>query len=69
MPLIDAGARNKRVSSPSDGRRYVYCDGSNAVPIVRCDNGASGPSRHTTIMAYPIIETDRGTIINFKNRV
>lgn len=51
--LIDVGAGNKRVSGPSDGSGYVYCDGSNGVPLMTCENGASGSNYRATIMTYP----------------
>jgi len=67
--LIDVGAGNKRASGPSDGTGYIYCDGSNGVPLITCDNGASGSSHRATIMTYPIMKTDKGTIIDFKNGI
>ena len=67
--LIDVGAGNKRVSGPSDGTGYVYCDGSKGVPLIQCENGASGSNHRATIMTYPIIKTDKGTIIDFKHGI
>ena len=54
---------------PSDGIGYVYCDGSNGVSLIQCENGASGTNHRATIMTYPILKTDRGTIIDFKNGI
>jgi hypothetical protein len=67
--LIDIAAGNKRIYGPSDGCGYVYCDGSHGVPLIRCENGAGGAGRRATIMTYPIIRTDRGTVIDFKNGI
>ena len=67
--LIDVGAGNKRVFGPSNGTGYVYCDGSNGVALIQCENGASGSNHRATIMTYPIMETDKGTIIDFKNGI
>jgi hypothetical protein len=67
--LIDVEAGNKRVYRPSDGAGYLYCDGSNGVPLISCDNGVSGSNYRATIMTYPIIKTDKGTTIDFKNGV
>jgi len=64
--LIDVDTGNKRVFGPSDGNGYVYCDGSNRVPLIKCDNGMSGSSHRATIMTYPILKTDKGTIIDFR---
>lgn len=66
---IDICAGNKRVFGPSDGSGYIYCDGLKGVPLVRCENGASGSNYRATIMTYPIIKTDKGTMIDFKNGV
>jgi len=67
--LIDVGAGNKGVSRPSDGTGYVYCDGSNGVPLISCENGLKGKDRRATIMTYPIFVTDKGTVIDFKGGV
>lgn len=67
--LIDVGAGNRRIYGPSEGTGYIYCDGSKGVPLILCENGAVGPNHRATIMTYPIIKTDRGTIIDFKNGV
>jgi hypothetical protein len=60
---------SKRVFSPKDGTGYVYCDGTGGVPLITCDNGASGKDYRETIMTYPIFSTDKRTIIDFKNGV
>ena len=67
--LIDVGAGNKRVFGPSDGTGYIYCDGSKGIPLIQCGNGASGSNHRATIMTYPIVKTDKGTIVDFKNGV
>jgi hypothetical protein len=67
--LIDVNAGNKRVCGPSEGTGYVYCDGTDGVPLIECDNGASGADNRKVIMTYPVIKTDRGTIVDYKNGV
>jgi hypothetical protein len=67
--LIDVKAGGKRISKPSEEAGYVYCDGSNGVPLIDFENGASGSNRRATIMTYPIIKTDKGTIIDFKHGI
>ena len=67
--LIDVGAGNKRVFGPADGTGYVYCDGTGGVPLIEFDNGAKGNEYRAVIMTYPIIKTDKGTIIDFKNGI
>lgn len=64
---IDIAAGGKRVYSPKDGTGYVLCDGTGGVPLLCMDNGASGNSRREVIISYPIFQTDKGTIIDFKN--
>lgn len=66
---IDVDGGSKRVCSPADGTGYVYCDGSGGVPLISCDNGASGNDYRAVIMAYPIFKTDKGTVIDFKNGI
>jgi len=67
--LVDVSAGNRRVYGPADGSGYVYCDGSNGVPLIKCENEMSGLSHRATIMTYPIIKTDKGTVIDFKNGI
>jgi hypothetical protein len=67
--LIDIASGNRRVYGPSDGSGYVYCDGSKGVPLIQCENGASGSNHRATIMTYPIFRTDKGTAIDFKNGI
>jgi hypothetical protein len=67
--LIDVGAGNRRVSGPSNGTGYVYCDGSYGVPLLTCDNGLKEPNYRATIMTYPILKADKGTTIDFKNGI
>lgn len=66
---LDADDGGKRVSGPSDGSGYLYCDGSNGIPLISCDNGAGGEDHRATIMTYPIFKTDRGTVIDLKNGI
>ena len=66
---IDVQVGAKRIFSPSDGVGYVYCDGTGGIPLLQCDNGASGSLRRSTIMTYPIFQTDKGTIVDFKNGI
>lgn len=67
--LIDVKAGGRRVYHPEEGAGYIYCDGSNGVPLIKCDNGASGKNHRATIMTYPIFKTSQGTIVDFKNGV
>jgi hypothetical protein len=67
--LIDVDEGNRRVYGPFDGVGYVYCDGSKGVPLIACENGAKGENRRATIMTYPILKTDKGTVIDFKNGI
>ncbi len=66
---VDVDAGNKRVFSPADGTGYVYCDGTGGVPLISLDNNAHGDKFRAVIMSYPIFQTDKGTIIDFKNVV
>ncbi|MBD3347207.1 MAG: DUF362 domain-containing protein [Chitinivibrionales bacterium] len=67
--LIDIKAGGRRVYSPSDGPGYVYCDGTGGNPLLKIDNFQSGDQKRETIMSYPILKTDRGTIIDFKKGI
>ncbi len=64
---IDEGGR--RIFSPQDGNGYIYCDGTGGIPLIKCDNEASGEDLRETIMTYPIFTTDRGTVVDFKNGI
>jgi hypothetical protein len=66
---IDVDSGSKRVYGPADGPGYVYCDGSKGVPLISFDNGIIGEHYRAVIMSYPIFETDKGTIIDFKNGI
>jgi hypothetical protein len=66
---IDVSAGSKRVNSPSEGPGYVYCDGTNGVPLLRCANDAPGSEARKTIMTYPIFSTDSGNLIDFRHGV
>jgi hypothetical protein len=67
--LINVESSGKRVYGPADGPGYVYCDGTGDVPLIEFDNGAQDVSHRSVIMTYPIIKTDNGTIIDFKNGI
>jgi hypothetical protein len=67
--LIDVGAGGRRVFRPQDGSGYVYCDGLNGIQQITCENGEKGQKRRVTIMTYPIVNTDRGTIVDLKNGI
>jgi len=67
--LIDVGAGGRRVFRPEDGNGYVYCDGTRGVPLITCENGLTGKDHRVTIITYPILKTDRGTVVDFKNGV
>ena len=64
---VDAGG--KRVSGPAVGNGYVYCDGTNGVPLISYNNGCQGNDYRAVIMTYPIMTTDKGTVIDFKNGI
>lgn len=67
--LIDVEDGGKRVSGPAEGNGYVYCDGTAGVPLLSYDNGCQRDDYRAVIMTYPIIRTDRGTLIDFKDGV
>ncbi len=67
--LINVASGNKRVYSPQDGPGYVYCDGTGGVPLIEFNNGCHGERSRSVIMTYPILRTDRGTIVDFKHGV
>jgi len=67
--LINVSVGGKRVFGPADGQGYVYCDGSGGVPLIKFDNGVQGDGFRSVIMTYPIIKSDRGTVIDFKNGI
>jgi len=60
---------NKRVYGPEDGTGYVFCDGTGGVPLICLDNGANGDDYRAVIMSYPIFQTDKGTVVDFKNGI
>jgi hypothetical protein len=67
--LVDVAAGGRRVFSPRDGDGYAYCDGTGGLPLIKCDNGATGGDSRSTIMTYPIFKTDTGTVVDFRNGV
>ena len=64
--LIDIESGAKRIYSPGDGPAYVLCDGSGGVPLLSIDNGLTGKRRREVIMSYPIMRTDKGTLIDYR---
>lgn len=66
---INVGSGARRVFGPEAGEGYVFCDGTGGVPLLSCDNGASGGDRRETIMTYPIFTTDKGTVVDFRNGI
>ena len=67
--LIDVGSGGKRVHSPADGTGCVICDGTGGAPLVSIDNGLQDEKRRVTVMSYPIIMTDRGTLVDYRKGV
>lgn len=66
---VDIDAGGKRVYSPADGPGYVLCDGTGGVPLLSISNGLANEKRREVIMSYPILQTDKGTIIDLKNGI
>jgi hypothetical protein len=66
---INVKSGGKRVSGPSEGPGYVFCDGTLGVPLLDFDNGLSGSHYRAVIMTYPIFQTDRGTLVDFKHGI
>jgi len=66
---LDIDAGGKRVYGPKDGEGYVFCDGTNGMPLLSLSNGCIGKDERSTIMTYPVFLTDRGTTIDFKNGI
>ena len=64
--LIDIASGGKRVHSPADGPGYVLCDGMGGVPLLVFDNGLQGKNRREVVMSYPILGTDRGTLVDYR---
>jgi hypothetical protein len=66
---INAKSGGRRAYGPADGPGYVFCDGTGGVPLISYDNGLEGDDLRAVIMTYPIFQTDRGTLIDFKNGI
>lgn len=64
--LVNISSGGMRVFSPADGPGYVWCDGTGGVPLLALDNGLEGPGRREVIMSYPILRTDRGTLVDYR---
>ena len=67
--LINVESGAKRVFCPADGPGYIYCDGTGGVSLIKFDNDAHGDNFRSVIMTYPILKTDTGTLIDFKNGI
>jgi hypothetical protein len=67
--LIDIASGGKRVMGPADGPGYVICDGTGGAPLLVMDNGLMGPNRREVVMSYPVLETGRGTFIDYRQGV
>lgn len=67
--LIDVSVGNQRIYHPREGNGYVYCDGTGGVPLTKYDNGCNGSEYRATIMTYPIMTTDKGTVIDLKHGI
>ena len=66
---VDIDSGGKRVFSPANGSGYVICDGTGGVPLLTLDNGLADENRRTVVMSYPILQTNRGTVVDFKNGI
>lgn len=64
--LVNIASGGKRVHSPSEGPGYVLCDGTGGVPLLALDNGLQGANRREVVMSYPILRTDRGTLVDYR---
>jgi hypothetical protein len=64
--LLDIENGAKRVYTPEDGPGYVLCDGSGGVPLLAVSNGLAGKNKREVIMSYPIMRTDKGTLIDYR---
>jgi hypothetical protein len=64
--LVDVASGGRRVHGPADGPGYVICDGTGGVPLLALDNGLAGPKRREVVMSYPILRTDRGTLVDYR---
>lgn len=47
----------------------MYCDGTRGVPLISFDNEVLGDEHRAVIMSYPVFETDKGTVVGFKNGI
>jgi hypothetical protein len=64
--LIDIGGGGRRVFGPADGPGYVICDGTGGAPLLTLDNGLTGPAKRKVAMSYPIFQTERGTLVDYR---
>ena len=64
--LINIASGGGRVCAPADGPGYVLCDGTGGVPLLALDNGLQGVNRREVVMSYPILKTDRGTLVDYR---
>jgi len=63
--LIDIESGGKRVFTPVNGPGYVICDGTGGVPFLSFENGQAGVNKREVVMSYPILQTARGTLIDY----
>jgi uncharacterized protein (DUF362 family) len=66
---IDVDSGGRQIYSPYQESGYVYCDGKSGNPLITCSNDNGVKNQKRTIMTYPIFQTDKGTIVDFKNGV
>jgi len=64
--LVDIASGGKRVHSPADGPGYVLCDGTGGIPLQSFENGLTGTNRREVVMSYPILRTDKGTLVDYR---
>ena len=64
--LVDIGSGGNRVHSPAEGPGYIVCDGTGGVPLLSVDNGLAGANRREVVMSYPVLRTDRGTLVDYR---
>jgi len=67
--LVDIGSGGKRVHGPGDGPGYVVCDGTGGVPLLALSNRLGGVKGREVVMSYPVLRTDRGTLVDFRQGV
>jgi hypothetical protein len=66
---VNVKSGGRQVSGPCEGTGCVFCDGTRGIPLIEFNNGLGGSRRRAVIMTYPIFQTDRGTVVDFKNGI